>query len=57
MRKIYWVVQVWLCRRFLQTMTIDKVAVLAHVTGLPVESVFALHPSSRTCKHGRRVAS
>lgn len=48
MKDIRWNFEVWLCRRFLANMTVDKVAVLSHVTGLSPESVFALHPSSRT---------
>lgn len=44
-RTIYWNVQVWLCRRFLRTMTVEKAGVLAHVTGLSVTTVLAMHPS------------
>lgn len=48
MAKFQWVLQVWLCRRFMRTMTVDKVAVLAHVTGASPESIFALHSGCRT---------
>lgn len=55
MGKIEWAFNVWLARRFLRNMTVDKVSVLAHVSGLPAESFLALHPSCGPSKQRRRV--
>lgn len=47
MRKVWWTFQVWLARRFMRNLTVEKVAVIAHVTGVSEESVFAT-----CCGHG-----
>lgn len=44
-----------MARRFMKNMTIDKVQVLAEVTGLPYESVFALHPCSGANEQRHRI--
>lgn len=53
--RLDWNVQVWICRRFLHNMTLRKMAVLSHVTGMPVESILAMHPSCRTSEELSRV--
>lgn len=50
MGRLRWAFEVWIARRFLRTLTVGKVAVLSHVTGLPPESILALHPVSRCRK-------
>lgn len=44
MGRLRWAFNVWLARRFLRNMTVDKVAVLAHVTGVPASDIATLHP-------------
>ena len=51
--KIRWTMEVWLCRRFMRNMTVGKVAVLAHVTGVTPEAILALHP----CGRARNIAA
>lgn len=57
MNKFQWTVQVWLCRRFLRTMTVDKVAVMSHVTGYPAESIFAMSLGRRPREEIQRVVA
>lgn len=54
---IKWSFHLWLARRFLRNMTVFKVAVLAEVTGMPPESILALHPSYRVGEKRGRIAA
>ena len=45
--RLYWAVQVHLCRRFMATLTVDKIAVLAHVTGTDPAVILQMHAGCR----------